>query len=458
MRCIVIGGGLAGLMAAKKLRSTRPDAKITVIERNESVGGLLAGVDYNDQELYFDLGTHIFQETGDTEIDKILLNAVSTDDLIHFPVGEGDTAGAVFRGRLQTNTHYPDIRGGVVDANVVASLRGHIASAEHTLNPVERTASLLETASLRFGALFAEEIVGPTLARAYGHPADALAGFAMLLPGWTRVVVDDHADWEARVCDERYRSLVSVPNQRDLPAELRHARRSFYSRSRGSRAFVDGVANQLCDADVELLCGATILSLDSTRRSIEMIDGKGLSRSLSADLIILATGVIGAAQMLGVDLHRKGFDRPMPHWVVNVVLEQPCDSDLCYLYGLDSDCDWYRVTNYRAFSGNRVDRRLTFEVLGQHSVDSTYPQRLVNQLHRIGIIASSGIEFAESRKLGSGFPAPTVRNMRALTALGAELSASLPPTIILGGIGARKGLFFQNEIISDLCNRIAATS
>jgi len=188
-----------------------------------------------------------------------------------------------------------------------------------------------------------------------------------------------------------------------------------------------------------------------------MIDGKGHSRTFNADLIVLATGVIGAAHMLGVDLQQKGFDRPMPHWVINVVLEQPCDSDLCYLYGFDADCDWYRVTNYRAFSGDKNDRRLTFEVLGQHVINSTtLPQQLVGQLHRFGILTSSGLEFAESRKLGAGFPAPTVRNMRALTDLGTELSASLPPTVILGGIGASKGLFFQNEVVTDLCQRITA--
>jgi len=454
MRCIVIGGGLAGLMAARVLRSRHHDADISIIERNATIGGLLGGVEYEEQNLYFDHGTHIFQETGYSELDQVLLNSVPSDDLIHFPVGEGDTAGAVFGGRIQVNTHYPDVRG---DVSLVTSLRAHIASTEEAVAHVDRTAPLIETASSRFGAIFANEIIGPTLARVYGQPADALAGFAMLLPGWTRVVVDDYANWEANVDNERYRSIASVPDQRLLPTELRHGRRSFYSRNRGSRAFVDGIAKQLYGADVELFCGATILSLDIARRSIEMIDGKGQCRRLNADLIVLATGVTGAAHMLGLDMQQKGFDRPMPHWVINVVLEQPSDSDLCYIYGFDSDCEWYRVTNYRAFSGDKNDRRLTFEVLGNDEIDSiTFPQQLTNQLHRLGILKSSRLEFAECRKLGAGFPAPTVRNMRALTDLGAELTASLPPKVILGGIGASKGLFFQNEIVIDLCQRVAA--
>ncbi len=454
MRCIVIGGGLAGLMAAKVLRSRHNDAQISIIERMDTIGGLLGGVEYDEQNLYFDLGTHIFQETGYSELDQVLLNSVPSDDLIHFPVGEGDTAGAVFGGRMQINTHYPDVRG---DINLVSSLRAHIASTEDAVAPVDRTAPLLETASSRFGDIFSNEIIGPTLARVYGQPADALAGFAMLLPGWTRVVVDDYANWETNAGNERYRSIASVPDQRLLPTELRHGRRSFYSRNRGSRAFVDGIAKKLYEVDVDLLCGATILSLDIARRSIEMIDAKGHTRRLNADLIILATGVIGAAHMLGVDIQRRGFDRPMPNWVINVVLEQPSVSDLCYLYGFDLDCEWYRVTNYRAFSGDKNDRRLTFEVLGKHDVESTtFPQQLTNQLHRLGLLKSSKLEFAKCQKLGAGFPAPTVRNMRALTDLGTELSASLPPTVILGGIGASNGLFFQNEIVTNLCQRIAA--
>ena len=84
MKYAVIGAGITGLMAAKAILDKDSDAHVTIIERDQVVGGLLAGIEYSEQELYFDLGTHIFQETGIDEIDNNLLSAIPPKDLIHF--------------------------------------------------------------------------------------------------------------------------------------------------------------------------------------------------------------------------------------------------------------------------------------------------------------------------------------------------------------------------------------
>ena len=453
MNYIVIGGGLAGLVAARALRSRYQDADITVIERNATLGGLLGGVEYQDRGLYFDQGTHIFQETGDVNLDGMLLGAVAPTDLIHFPVGAGDFAGTVCGGRLQSNTHFPDLRG----TEFAGDVRSYIDSLS-VVPELGRFEPLLSVATARFGKVFTQKVIGPVFARAYAQPAEALAGFAMLLPGWTRVVLDEHANWSERSSSETYRALAAVPDQRDLPVAIHHGRRSYYSRNRGSRAFVEGLADGLRTDGVTIECGTTIVSLDVAERSLELIDITGAERTLTAHGIIIATGVVGAAQLLGMNLAQKGLDRPMPHWIVNVVLEDPCLSDLCYLYGLDASCDWYRVTNYRAFSGDAADRRLTIEVIGRHDVDAKiWPGRLVTQLRDAGLLSNAGIEFADVRKLSAGFPAPTTKNLRALAGLGLELNASLPTGVMLGGIGASGGLFFQNEVVTDIYRRVGAS-
>lgn len=458
MRAMVIGGGLAGLVAARALLTANPGLEIKLIERGDSLGGLLGGVQYETGGHYFDLGTHVFQETGHSTLDAILLGAVRGEDLLHYPVGVGDLAGSVFAGRLQSHSHFPDVRYGAVEARVVGALRDHIARGG-PVHSINRMDSLESVAASRFGHVFAETVVGPVLSKAFGQPAAELAGFALLLPGWTRVVIDDAEAWEIAIADERYRALVAVPDQRELPPRLHHGRRSFYSRRHGSRDFIDGIADGLRKEGVEILCGTTIVSLDPAQRSITFIDPEGVERTATADLIVIATGVVGAAHLLGIDLRSRGFDLPMPHWVVNVVLEDPCLSNLCYLYGMDAGCDWYRVTNYRALTGNPNDRRMTIEVVAQPEVAPTVgPAHLVRQLHRVGLLASDGIEFSDVRRLATGFPSPSVRNMHALARLGAEITSGLPPGIILGGIGASAGLFFQNEVVGDLYRRVVALS
>ncbi|MBT5717392.1 MAG: hypothetical protein HOI70_10810, partial [Opitutae bacterium] len=63
--------------------------------------------------------------------------------------------------------------------------------------------------------------------------------------------------------------------------------------------------------------------------------------------------------------------------------------------------------------------------------------------------------FSKLQRLPAGFPVPTVRNMKALESLSEYLENLLNPKTKVAGIGARPGLFFQNEIMIDVHERAA---
>jgi hypothetical protein len=450
---IVVGGGVSGLMAAHRLRSADSDARITLIERSANLGGLLAGTEYPDQGLYFDQGTHIFQETGDATIDAILCGAVAPENLLMFPAGEGDLAGIVFKGRLQENSYFPDLRRGNATQSIVAAIRKHLEE-DGPVPDIDRTADLLTVATARFGKVYAESLLAPMLAKLYSLPAERLSAFAMILPGLTRVIIDDFDAWLTNTEHLRYRAIAGNPDQRRLPPHMRHGRRSFYSRRRGSRAFVDGLENALRTTGVEIATGTAITSIDLRRCALLCTRADGVQESFQADGMVLSTGAIGAANLLGVDIKPFSFDPPMPHWIVNLLVERSSRSDLCYMYGLDDGCDWYRLTNYRAFSGDAHDRRLTIEVVGHRSIDpATLPAKLAAQLRDAGILDSDAATFADAHRLPAGFPSPTFQNLQAMTQLGEHISSMLPSNIMLGGIGSRPGLFFQNEVVADIYKR-----
>jgi len=60
---VIVGSGIGGLISAWRILSVDNTAAITIIERSSQPGGLLSGIVYPNG-LYFDIGTHIFQETG----------------------------------------------------------------------------------------------------------------------------------------------------------------------------------------------------------------------------------------------------------------------------------------------------------------------------------------------------------------------------------------------------------
>ena len=453
MQTLIVGGGVAGLVAAQAVLAADSSAEVVLLEQSDILGGLLSGIEYEEESAYFDIGTHIFQETGLQDLDKIFLTAIPEEELIVYPAGMGDLAGAVFEGILQHHSHFPDLRHHKFDEELRSQLR-ELVNVGSAPQPVDRSASLPEISVERFGRAVTDRIILPTLSHVYNLPKEQLAGFSILLPGWTRVIVDDFDDWSVSAADDCYRQLIAVPDQRELPEEYHHGRRSFYSRKNGSRAFIYGIAASLKKAGAKIETSSRIHGVDISSCKIDYLDEVGANKTLRPDRVIMATGAVGGARLLGMDLSAISLDKPMPHWTINVILEEPCPSDLCYLYGLDLGCEWYRVTNYRAFSMNPEDRRLTIEVIGTRPRHAYEAESVILDLYKKGFLNSPGVVFADARQLPHGFPAPTTKNIRGLIKLGDAISNALPERYLFGGIGANGGKFFQNEVVLDMYQRV----
>ncbi len=446
---VVIGGGIGGLIAAWSLGVRWPRSPVILLEQAPHLGGLLAGTRYAEERLYFDQGTHIFQETGQPAIDAFIRDAVPLDSLLVLPSRAGDLAGAAFSGRLQTNSHFPDLRTHPQGSELLESMRHHAAGPAFSA-ALPRSESLLAVARGRFGSSYADRILGPMLAAMYGIDAKDLAAFALLLPGLTRVVAPDVAEWAKCSADSVFREIFGFPDQRELPDLYRHGRRSFYTRREGSFGVVDGIANTLRQRGVTLVTRSTIHGLDAENRTIAYLDTNGRRQSLEAESIFIATGVFGAAKLLGIPSDELGLTSPLLHRVVNVVLEEVVESDLHYFYGLDPAVLFYRVTHYRGFSGDVSDRRLSIEVLERQEIpDDRLPDLLLSQLQALGFLRSTRRTFAQVERVTKGFPRPTIANLRGLAHLQRLVQDRLPSHIHVGGAGANGGAFFTNEILVD---------
>ena len=449
MNYLIIGGGISGLVSAHALLKGNPLAQITIVEKDQNLGGLLSGIEYEDENLYFDTGTHIFQETGNQEVDQLLLNSVPSSDLIRFPIGQGDICGTVFNRILQRNSHFPDLRH-CNESKISKSILKHLENLPE-IPEFSRENSLFEVATARFGEEFTQQVVAPIFEHTFGLGINSLSAFALLLTGWTRVIIDNEREWMCNSNDRLYRSLIAIPEQRNLPLKLHHGRHSFYSNSKGSKAFIQGLATSLEKRGVIILNNCTVTSFELGDLTLTLRDSNNKEVSLKPDKVIFSNGVIGAAKILGINLTQYHFEKPMRHRVIDVLLKESCDSDLCYLLGLDQSCDWYRVTNYAAITGDSMDRRLSIEVLGDKKSESgKLIQNCLDQLNEISFLSSSDVEFKNVRDLASGFPKPSVQNLTSMSELWLYFKNLLSKNIMIGGIGAQGNLFFQNEVIEDI--------
>ncbi|UCJ14699.1 NAD(P)-binding protein [Pseudomonas sp. MM211] len=451
MSFVIIGGGLAGLLIAKRLLELEPGKTITILERNKRIGGLLAGTDYPEESLYFDQGTHLFRESEWPEVDEFLLGVLQPQQLLHFPPGVGDLAGSVFGGALQEHSHYPDIRSQPDHVPILDSVLDHLATGFCSIDSIPRRGSLVEAGYKRFGKRYTDQVLAPVLANMYGCSADELAGFAMLLPGLTRLVAMEQGAWVQRLDDAGFRALLAVPDQRRMPSSHANEKRRYYARGQGTRSFIEAIRVHLEQRGVNILEDVQITRCDPLNRHVQWRDAEGNEHALFADKLFFATGVVGAARILGIDIARFGFERPLAHRIVNIELMDATTSDLSYFYGLDPGLDFYRTTNYRAFSGDLEDRRLSIEVLGDRGIDDErLPQHLVDQLHAIGFLRNNTVRFARVELLSMGLPRPTMANLNALHELNSFLQGALPETTPIFGVGVGDGLFFQNEIMGDI--------
>lgn len=454
MRYLIVGTGLAGLMIAKRLLEKVPGEQILLVEKSPRPGGLLAGTFYPEQGLYFDQGTHLFRESSTPEVDRFMMSVVPESDLLLYPPGQGGLAGSVFNGRLQSNSHFPDLREHSVGPEVMFEIMRHVQS-DAAIAAIQHRQSLLEIAYGRFGRCYTDQVFAPILANMYQRPAEQLAGFAALLPGLTRLVGMDSDAWQLHCESARFRELVAVPDQREMPQGHANPQRRYYARGGGSNTFIRGVVDYLQAQGVSIQCAASMSKYDLDSGEVTWSDAAGRIHEEQVKALFLATGVVGAAHVLGIGLQSFGFERPLPHRLVHLQLEHRSESDLCYFYGLDPGLDFYRVTNYGAFSGDPGDRRLTIEVLGDRGMDEAkLVATLLTQLHQVGFLHDNRAVFFRVETLGMGFPLPTLRNLDAMHQLGAHLSDVLPDSVKLFGIGAGEGLFFQNEITTDVHQRM----
>ncbi|MBJ7263294.1 MAG: hypothetical protein JHC61_05950 [Burkholderiaceae bacterium] len=241
-----------------------------------------------------------------------------------------------------------------------------------------------------------------------------------------------------------------------MPDALVNPLRRFYARHRGTRSFVDGLRQQLEAAGAKLLTGTVLESCDIHTRRAHWRTPDGCAHEVPFDRLVFATGPMGAARLCGIDPMSYGFERPLEHRIVNIALDAPTRSDLSYFYALDPEDAYFRVTNYRSFSGDADDTRLSIEVLSDPGADVPPVDRILTRLRAIGFLDRQRPIFTAVETLAAGFPLPTTNNMQAMARINADLLAVCPPHVQICGVGSGDGNFFQTEVLVDVYRRLMA--
>lgn len=448
---VVLGGGISGLIAALLVRESDSDGSIIVFESSERLGGAVAGSQFLGSD--FDLGTHIFQETGVNRVDGLLRQAVGEANLNVMDSSEGDRAGTIVDDRIYQDTQYLNLS--ELNRDLAIHVVDHVTQGASSVEALSfsgvRHRPIATVANSWFGRHTTDSILLPTISKWFGDP-EPLSGFALELANLTRLQAANESVWQHHARSRWFRMRIAYPDQKRLPLEFRHTRKSLYPRYGSSQKFVDGLKKMCIFSNIKIATKTRLSHVDLVTRRAS-ISGETLSGQLSFRRLVSTLGPLSTVSLIGGGTGVQA-DRVETR-IVNHLLSSPTDSDLCYLYVHTRNTPVFRITNYRAFSGHSDDRRLTTELISPAQLTD---DRVILEAEKIlygsGLLNGNSKVKSEIVPYPGGFPRPTVAMFGAYLAASRDLEPLTSDDFVVSGVGAAGSVFFQNEVLLHLHSKL----
>lgn len=454
---VVVGAGIAGLLAALLL-AERGKRRVVVIERENQAGGLLRCFDYGTHGV-FDYGMHNMYETGIAPLDELLFGLLPKDEWQLLEKGARDLAGVVFNGKVQHNSPFPDLRT-LPRAQWEACVLDFFRQLENPDSHVH--ANAWDDARTRLGKATAD-VIDIALRKQFGKTAQELAPFATRLTTLSRVVMFSEVPFADLMASSMLRDRLAWPEQRTLPAQWQSGRRAYYPRKYGIHRVIDALLARLDAAGVEVLTGAQVRSLmkDSGRVKSVTVEHEGGQRNIPLQKLVWTSGLPAVAQLLGLDMSGYRFDPPRKTVVVNLLLRQPPNmGDLYYLYCYEPGCHTFRITNFTGYCEG-APRAGGWPVAVELLLDAPLPdaegmKRLaLDELKRFEIIGSDeDVSFSAVEPLATGFPMPSVNNFEALSDMRSKVAEARLANLTLLGVLSEENVFFQRDVLAQSWNKL----
>ena len=444
----IVGGGINGIVSALYVKKQHKEYEVYLHESLSELGGKLLGFDYGKNEIYFDKGTHIFQESGNVFLDEIILEAIGKENLTFYPPGKGDIVGSIHNNTLQTKSHFINLQNNFRDAKAV---KNHIDNLENPLGQIDIYSSVSDQLEKRFGANFRDEYENLFFSLFKTAPKE-LSAICLSFVGFTRIVLDDFPKWIEQSQNSIYRSVVGIPNQLKLPKEYRNNRKSFYPKNKGTKSLITGLTGLLNKYGIKVIKSSKVQIINQQNKEFNSLVNKE-EISFGYDKILLASGVISSTKILDTTYPIE-LTPPMKITFFNVELDHITLKEVFYFYNFDSKENFYRVTNYRAFSKKAMDKRITIECFNCEVDVDEQLNNILEYLETLGFIKNTIFVSVSIEEQPYGFPVLSLYNLNKIKELDKRLKLKTNKDLEVSGLGTNNFNFFQTEIILDSLRKI----
>lgn len=466
-KIVINGTGVSGLTSALMLSEKNRGNDVILIEKSAEPGGLLRKFDYGEFGV-FDYGMHNFLETGIPAFDKLIFDLLPENEWQILEGPKRDLAGIYFNGKLQAKTPYIDLRSLSIEEyhNCIAAFMEHL---DQETKPLDITnTSAYDYAVHRYGEYVAEHTLIPSLEKIHKKPARELDYMATIFTPMSRLAFCDETLVSKLTESEDLRRVIAWSDQRTLPLERSSGRKAYYPVNYGAYRVVDALVRKLKQQGVTILTETQITGVerDTSSGNIQTVrlSTTGNASSIEDVEMLIWTGNIPLlGRMLNMDFTGLKNDKPLKTVIVNILVDKPLDmGDLYYFFCYDPGFNTFRLTNFVNYSSGAARNGgypICLELLmdEEHIKSGIDIERIATEeLYNFGVTQpKTKVLFAKAEILESGFPMPSVNNIRGLKNIRNQIKSMSIGNLFLTGILAEDNLFFQTDVLIDVYHKLA---
>ncbi len=455
---IVVGGGLPSLILAQYIANDDPDASILIVEKECAVGGQYSSANH-EQYGYLDYGMHVYYDTCVATLDKIMEDALPASEWHVYEGNDKDPCGIFWRGKLQLNMPYPDLRSWPTEKKF-KFLFEMLNSHEHVISDASLKGALVR----HFGPSLVDEVLAPIYRRNYRLDLSEIAEFAWKFQALNRVVLIEEEAFTHLMDSAHVRSKIATTSQfnEHILRFKRSGQRALYPKKFGFAHVIDGLVCNLEKSGVEIRTSTTVAAVERDGQSISSLR-LGTGESLRAKRQVFWTaGMMSLKALLEpeVDITAgvESCAKPQINYVHFILKRPPKVKDVYYIYSFAEGGKTFRVALYPNYCKGQFEQDGVAKICSEfwvypdeHLSDEEVIEQARRELLQMGILedAADIVDVVLRRQSFGGVPLPKIKLFADMKALGEELKRHVGGNVALGGAFSDNECFFVHEVIKD---------
>ena len=337
---VIIGGGIAGIYSA--LLYSEKGFKVTLVEKEKELGGLLRSQELFEEGLFYDFGTHFLGESGNPQIDEQLFKGLEVDSFDYLK------AGTFYKGLYEKN-------GFLSDENIENSQE--YLNALINCKAQKPYNNLKEQLEGSFGEGYATHVLSPIVKKFFfTNPIDLIEDCHALF-GLSRIIAGSSEETIELKKQNRFDALLAYHCYKEGTS----LRKSIYPKEGGVGAWINAMEQELIKRSVAIVTDAEVGEITSKNSKITSVEINNTTLPLAK--LIWTIPPFFLLSKLGIKLSLSPPKR-LTSSIFHFLVDKNYLTDLYYFQCYDTELKSFRVTLYDNYSkGKEGKYRVSVEVL-----------------------------------------------------------------------------------------------